>query len=52
MRTYPTATGTPVVSGSGAHNNTTMTSEMLQYYITNDTSTYVTYNTVSADAEL
>jgi len=52
MRTYPTATGTAVVSGQGVHVNTTMTSEMLQYYITNDTTTYITYSTVSADAEL
>ena len=52
MRTHPTATGTVVVSGSGAHANTTVTSEYLQYYATNDKSVYVTYSTVSADAEL
>jgi len=52
MRTYPSATGTVVVSGSGSHANTTMTSEYLQYYATDDKSVYVTYSSVSADAEL
>ena len=50
MRTAPTVSGTPGVSGTSA--SASASTELLQYYISNSTSNYISYSTVSADAEL
>ena len=50
MRTTPTATGT---RGDGGSYSSVTTSQLrIQFYVSNDTTTYVTSATISADAEL
>ena len=49
MRTVPSVTGTPGVSATTSISATT---ELCQFYMANSTSNYITYTSISADAEL